>query len=131
MKTKEQVFFDEYNKLIKSIKKTDKSIKDSEIDAFYELVKNEVILEETSTTREDSSFFTEFDFENLQEASSDSKDTFKKFINFIALNKNVLEQKLKDENASKTLKSRLVNAAYESNNPRDLMTKLKIELESF
>lgn len=130
MKTSEKAFHEEFNKLVKAFETSSEDITKDEVDAFYKLVKDELVLLDASDLINENAFFTEFEFENLAAANSISKEAFHKFIRFMVKHKLGISKKLKKAIYAAALKVHASSGKTNREIARAILLQLKKELKA-
>lgn len=122
-------FYAELGKLFYAISAIDNWITEKEKNKIFEIVKNELVPNELKIDRygTDLAFFTQIEFEFLDEEGSDSLSAFESFIDFIQEHHTAL-----DEDSIRTCirLSKKISKSYRGTNKKEyeLIEKLKVLL---
>lgn len=122
-------FYSELGKLLYAIADSDGVITKQERTALLELVKKELVPNENSIDEfgTDAAFYTEFEFDIMDDAITEPKVAFESFINFMEMHRKAIDKKL----IKITLKvaTKIADSYYQTNKKEhDLINMLKNKL---
>lgn len=105
-------FYTELGKLLFAIAKADGRVGEKEFDAMKKIVKEELVALEDSTDEfgTDNAYYTEMEFDYLQENFGDPEQAFSSFLDFVDTHRNAFSPALK-KLVSK-ISTRIANTEY-------------------
>lgn len=103
-------FYSELGKLLYAVAKADGKVGAKEFDTLKQIVREELVPLENSTDQfgTDNAFYTEMEFEFLEENFSDSSAAFDSFLSFVDTHKSVFTTDLKE--LIQNITSRIANS---------------------
>jgi hypothetical protein len=118
-----QLFYSELGKLLYAIADADHFISNSESATLKNVVRNELVFLETSMDpfKTESAYYTEFEFDFLDETIADPKDALQSFIDFIEEHKNEISRKLLL--ASRRAATKIAEAYHNTNQQENVFLK--------
>ncbi|MCE9537735.1 MAG: hypothetical protein K8R85_00740 [Bacteroidetes bacterium] len=122
-------FYSELGKLLYAVADIDHVITQKEKKALYDIVKNELVPSERHTDQfnTDVAFYTEMEFEFMDESIGDSADAFNSFIDFVEDHHTAFDERMKK--ISLRVVKELAQAYYGTNKKeKDLIDTLKERL---
>lgn len=122
-------FYAELGKLLYAVADIDHVITQKEKKALYDIVKNELVPSERHTDRFDTdvAFYTEMEFEFLDETIGETEDAFNSFIDFVEDHHTAFDEKMKK--VSIHVAKELAQAYHGTNRKeKALINKLKEKL---
>ncbi len=123
-------FYSALGKLMYSIANADGTISEKEREMLHTIVSKELIQLKTGTDEFGSaaSYYTEFEFDILDEANADSETAFESFINFVEKHKTGIDRKLLS--VAKKIAAEIAESHYhKSEKEKDLLRKLNQKLD--
>lgn len=105
-------FYAELGKLLYAIAKADGNVGKKEFSAMKEIVKNELVPHETHRDQfgTDVAFYTEMEFEYLEENFGDAQSAFHSFLDFVELHKSSITPQLRE--MIKNISARIADSEY-------------------
>lgn len=122
-------FYSELGKLLYAVADVDKVINQNEKKALYEMVRNQLVPAEkhTDSFGTDAAWYTEIEFDYLDEAIIDSETAFESFIEFIEEHRRLIDEPMRK--MCIRLAEKLADAYYGTNKKEhELLAKLKRKL---
>ena len=124
-------FYSELGKLLYAVANIDGAITSEEKEKLHEIVRKELVPEETHLDNygTDTAYYTEIEFDFLDENISDSETAFESFLGFVEMNEKAFDEKLISVCLNVTGE---LAAAYHRVNKKErkLIGKLKRKLEN-
>jgi hypothetical protein len=124
-------FYSALGKLMYSIANADGSISSIERETLHNIVSKELLILKTGKDEfgSDASFYTEFEFDILEEANADTEVSFESFINFVEKHKTGIDDKLLS--VAKKISSEIAESHHhKSEKEKELLKKLNHKLNS-
>lgn len=123
-------FYAEVGKLLYAVADVDKVISQSEKKELHDLVRNELVPSEKNTDEfgTDAGYYTEMEFDILEDQVVDSEAAFQSFIDFIEEHQRLIDQPMRD--ACLRMAEKLAACYHRTNKKeRELITTLKKKLK--